>query len=194
MAGKGGEDGDEGDGDGRHTQIRIRAKRPKLTQPRDQSMLCSFPPWLRILARRPADTRCVSTRARNLSGRYWELARLLPASGRRHVLDHEATKAAIVDQTGLKATTDRPKPPEPDECCMSGCAVCVYDLYFSSLDDYKKEARTARGRLRELSIPMHEWPEDLQKQEMKEVTASNEEEKEDWITWISIRHESIPDT
>ncbi|KAF8734949.1 Oxidoreductase-like protein, N-terminal, partial [Rhizoctonia solani] len=163
-------------------------------------MLCSFPPWLRILARRPADTRCVSTRARNLSGRYWELARLnSPHPAERHVLDHEATKAAIVDQTGLKATTDvispsastpkdiflggikipqRPKPPESDECCMSGCAVCVYDLYFSSLDDYKKEARTARGRLRELSIPMHEWPEDLQKQEMKEVTASNEEEKE----------------
>ncbi|CAE6465657.1 unnamed protein product [Rhizoctonia solani] len=163
-------------------------------------MLCSFPRWLRILSRRPVDTRYISTRARNLAGRHWELTRLRsPHPAQRHVLDHEVTKAAIVDHTGLKAATDvitpstnepkaiylggikipqRPKPPESDECCMSGCAVCVYDLYLSSLDDYKKEARSVRGRLRERSIPIHKWPEDLQKQERREATADKEEEKE----------------
>ncbi|KEP50518.1 oxidoreductase-like protein, amino-terminal protein [Rhizoctonia solani 123E] len=159
-------------------------------------MLCSVPPWLRILARRPMNLRCVSTRARNLAARHWELVRLhSPHPAERHVLDHEATKAAIVDHTGLKATTDviipsapkeiyfrgikipqRPNPPESDECCMSGCAVCVYDLYLSSLDDYKKDARAVRTRLREKAVPVNEWPDDLQEQDKKRPANSTTEE------------------
>ncbi|KAJ1301895.1 hypothetical protein OPQ81_000735 [Rhizoctonia solani] len=159
-------------------------------------MLYSAPPWIRILIRRPVNTRSVSTRARNLAARHWELVRLhSPHPAERHVLDHETTKTAIVDHTGLKATTDaitppsptpkdiylagikipsRPKPPESDECCMSGCAVCVYDLYLSSLDDYKKEARTVRSQLKERAIPVDEWPEDLQEQDRKDASAQEE--------------------
>ncbi|CAE6477591.1 unnamed protein product [Rhizoctonia solani] len=160
-------------------------------------MLCSSPPWLRILTRRSMNIRCVSTRARNLAARHWELARLhSPHPAERHVLDHEATKAAILDYTGLKATTNvvtpsapkdiylrgikipqKPKPPESDECCMSGCAVCVYDLYLSSLDDYKEEARAIRAKLREKSVPVDEWPNDLQDQEKKRSSADSTNEE-----------------
>ncbi|QRW23213.1 oxidoreductase family protein [Rhizoctonia solani] len=131
---------------------------------------------------------------RSASGGYSILHSPHPAE--RHVLDHEATKAAIVDQTGLKATTDvispsastpkdiflggikipqRPKPPESDG---TSTTLAHRSLLMNDYRMLYKEARNARGRLRELSIPMHEWPGDLQKQEMKEVTASNEEEKE----------------
>jgi hypothetical protein len=61
---------------------------------------------------------------------------------------------------------------------MSGCAVCVYDLYLSSLDDYKKEARDVRAQLRQRSVPVYEWPDDLQKQETREASADEEEKKE----------------
>ncbi|CAE6486859.1 unnamed protein product [Rhizoctonia solani] len=164
------------------------------------SMPFSSPPWLRILARRPLNIRYASTRARDLAERHWELVRLhSPHPAERHVLDHEATKATIVDHTGLKITTDaftpstsaskdiylggvkipqKPKPPESDECCMSGCAVCVYDLYLSALDDYKTEARVVRGQLRERSVSVDKWPEDLQEQERKDTLTGKTGEEE----------------
>ncbi|KAI6040120.1 hypothetical protein EDC04DRAFT_1567753 [Pisolithus marmoratus] len=36
---------------------------------------------------------------------------------------------------------EEPKPPADDECCMSGCAVCVYDLYEESLLAYKNPSQ-----------------------------------------------------
>ncbi|KIJ91882.1 hypothetical protein K443DRAFT_685677 [Laccaria amethystina LaAM-08-1] len=35
-------------------------------------------------------------------------------------------------------------PPADDECCMSGCAVCVYDLYEESLASYEDSITTLR--------------------------------------------------
>ncbi|CAE6352016.1 unnamed protein product [Rhizoctonia solani] len=63
------------------------------------------------------------------------------------------------------------------ECCMSGCAVCVYDIYLSSLDDYKKEARSIRAQLRQKSVPVNEWPDNLQEQEKKDSSADNQDEE-----------------
>ena len=43
------------------------------------------------------------------------------------------TDAAPVDDP-------RPQPPEkplPQECCESGCPVCVYDLYAEELEAYR---------------------------------------------------------
>lgn len=48
-------------------------------------------------------------------------------------------------------TDPRPLPPEkplPQECCESGCPICVYDLYAEALEDYRRvlaawEARNA---------------------------------------------------
>ncbi|MBP7367341.1 MAG: oxidoreductase-like protein [Pseudoxanthomonas sp.] len=35
----------------------------------------------------------------------------------------------------------RPQPPEkplPQECCESGCPICVYDQYADALDEYRR--------------------------------------------------------
>jgi len=30
-----------------------------------------------------------------------------------------------------------PAPPDPEDCCRSGCAVCVFDLYNEALERYE---------------------------------------------------------
>jgi hypothetical protein len=106
-------------------------------------MFCSSPPSALIVLTRRAFisssvfTRNASTRARNLAARHWELVQThSPHPATQHVLEHEVTKATIMEHTGLKGTTDmltnsvtsplkdvyvrgvripqRPKPPEPD--------------------------------------------------------------------------------
>ena len=32
-----------------------------------------------------------------------------------------------------------PMPPEPGDCCQSGCAVCVFDLYNDALERYEEQ-------------------------------------------------------
>jgi len=39
------------------------------------------------------------------------------------------------------ADDPRPPPPEkplPNECCESGCPICVYDRYAEALDEYRR--------------------------------------------------------
>ncbi|KAG8759363.1 hypothetical protein FRC12_009771 [Ceratobasidium sp. 428] len=115
--------------------------------------------------------------ARNLAARHWDFVRAHSPShpAARHVIDREATKAAIADFTGLRTATDvqpvsapgiprevvvrgvkvplKPRPPESD--------VCVYDLYLSSLDDYKRALLDARTQLQSRSVPISEWPDDV---------------------------------
>ncbi|KAF9652373.1 hypothetical protein BDM02DRAFT_2959503 [Thelephora ganbajun] len=51
-----------------------------------------------------------------------------------------------------------PEPPESDECCMSGCAVCVYDLYEDSLLTYKASITLLGTQLKSMGIQKSEWP------------------------------------
>lgn len=70
-----------------------------------------------------------------------------------------------------------PKPPESDgeffthsfalsltlrrlvpECCMSGCAICVYDLYEDTLLTYQASLASLRTQLKSMGIPQSEWP------------------------------------
>lgn len=44
---------------------------------------------------------------------------------------------------------------------MSGCAVCVYDLYEESLDAYKESVATLKASLAALSIPESKWPPNI---------------------------------
>jgi hypothetical protein len=40
------------------------------------------------------------------------------------------------------AADPRPLPPpapEPDDCCHSGCAICVFDLYNDALERYEEQ-------------------------------------------------------
>ncbi|TNY22608.1 hypothetical protein DMC30DRAFT_445069 [Rhodotorula diobovata] len=51
-----------------------------------------------------------------------------------------------------KSDSPPPLPPYDDkkkECCMSGCATCVYDLYLEDLEHFHSAATTARGAVLE---------------------------------------------
>ncbi|KAI1798041.1 hypothetical protein LXA43DRAFT_5433 [Ganoderma leucocontextum] len=56
---------------------------------------------------------------------------------------------------------DGPKPPEDDECCMSGCAICVYDLYDEARTDHIQAMDQLRADLTKLGVPESEWPTDI---------------------------------
>ncbi|KAF7303915.1 Oxidoreductase-like domain-containing protein [Mycena indigotica] len=58
---------------------------------------------------------------------------------------------------GLKIP-QKPQTPASDECCMSGCAVCVYDLYDESLANYQEAVASFRDSLRATAVPESEWP------------------------------------
>jgi hypothetical protein len=44
---------------------------------------------------------------------------------------------------------------------MSGCAVCVHDLYQESLDDYHASVAAVRASLADMKVPEDEWPETI---------------------------------
>ena len=41
---------------------------------------------------------------------------------------------------------------------MSGCAVCVYDLYEEAMGRYREEVAGVRERLRRMGVGEDEWP------------------------------------
>jgi len=45
---------------------------------------------------------------------------------------------------------------------MSGCAVCVYDLYGESLEAYKNAVADLRVKLTMVNIPEDQWPKNIQ--------------------------------
>lgn len=47
------------------------------------------------------------------------------------------------------------------ECCMSGCAICVYDLYDEALTQYREAVQTLRTSLAAMNVPEHEWPRSI---------------------------------
>ncbi|KAJ6612535.1 hypothetical protein B0H10DRAFT_1737417, partial [Mycena sp. CBHHK59/15] len=52
----------------------------------------------------------------------------------------------------------RPKAPKSDECYMSGCTFCVYNLYRESLAAYKESIAALTVSLSWAGIPKVEWP------------------------------------
>jgi hypothetical protein len=44
---------------------------------------------------------------------------------------------------------------------MSGCAVCVHDLYQDSLDDYNASVAVVRASLIDMKVPEEEWPKSI---------------------------------
>ncbi|GAA6064219.1 hypothetical protein JCM10212_003828 [Sporobolomyces blumeae] len=50
---------------------------------------------------------------------------------------------------GVRVPT-KPSPPEEGECCMSGCAHCVYDLYLEDLEHFHDLATRAKREVLDL--------------------------------------------
>ena len=59
------------------------------------------------------------------------------------------------------------------ECCMSGCAVCVYDLYEESMDAYKDAVLGLCSSLSSLKIPQSEWPPSIRAQSLPVSSSSS---------------------
>ncbi|KAG8981467.1 hypothetical protein FRB90_007235 [Tulasnella sp. 427] len=56
---------------------------------------------------------------------------------------------------------EKPSPPGPEDCCMSGCAVCVHDLYVEALRDYKASLRSIRDNLETKVVRQSLWPKEI---------------------------------
>lgn len=56
----------------------------------------------------------------------------------------DAINAASQDVAGIMVP---PKPEEPDNCCMSGCVNCVWDVYRDDLEEWASKSAEARERL-----------------------------------------------
>ena len=54
-----------------------------------------------------------------------------------------------------------PLHPLPPECCMSGCAVCVQDLYVEALEEYTNALASLRKSLALLNVPEERWPPEI---------------------------------
>ncbi|PLW21734.1 hypothetical protein PCANC_03253 [Puccinia coronata f. sp. avenae] len=59
-------------------------------------------------------------------------------------------------KTILKDLIGPPKPPGPEDCCMSGCAVCVYDIYAQESEAYLESLKQRNH------LSLHEGPSKLQ--------------------------------
>jgi hypothetical protein len=44
---------------------------------------------------------------------------------------------------------------------MSGCAICVHDIYQESLDEYNYSVAAVRANLDAMKVPVEEWPETI---------------------------------
>ncbi|KAJ2726705.1 hypothetical protein GGI07_000429 [Coemansia sp. Benny D115] len=63
----------------------------------------------------------------------------------------------------LRLLPPKPEAPSNDDCCLSGCEFCVWDLYDEDMREYQKQAETVRkafeaqGR----AVPKQVRPENL---------------------------------
>ncbi|KAI5997312.1 hypothetical protein F5J12DRAFT_852247 [Pisolithus orientalis] len=137
--------------------------------PRDLCLFrCRFPSSARFTSSDVAPFRFLKRPQRggqNLTERY----RRLENSIREATYDISRDSASTSELhtlhrssgSGASANTIAGFPPADDECCMSGCAVCVYDLYKDSLDAYKESVATLKASLAALSIPESKWPPNI---------------------------------
>ncbi|KAJ1990548.1 hypothetical protein GGI25_001778 [Coemansia spiralis] len=73
-------------------------------------------------------------------------------------------RAKSVDPEALmKTLPPKPEPPSNDDCCLSGCEYCVWDLYDEDMREYKKYATQAREAFEAQgkSVPEQLRPENL---------------------------------
>lgn len=67
-----------------------------------------------------------------------------------------ATKSQSSDNDSF--SSDDCRPIEPDNCCMSGCAVCVWDTYYEEIEEWtirKKNKAVENARNQDKNNPCH---------------------------------------
>jgi hypothetical protein len=52
---------------------------------------------------------------------------------------------------------------------MSGCAVCVHDLYQESLEDYNSSVAAVRTSLAAMKVPVEDWPESIRPESERQM-------------------------
>ncbi|KAK0461143.1 uncharacterized protein EV420DRAFT_1331510 [Desarmillaria tabescens] len=138
--------------------------------------------------------RCISTatgrkrtigHGQNLSARYARLEKSLrEKQALQGDLDELSSSSLTVPEEARKKKRQQntfkglvipelPRAPESDECCMSGCAVCVYDLYEESMKAYKENVATLRNALVSMGVPENEWPASVKSPTEKVERKSN---------------------
>lgn len=61
------------------------------------------------------------------------------------------------------ATLQRPKEPEPHECCGRGCEFCVWTIYWQDLKDFQAAVARSKGSLGPQQLdPFEEFEKKLQ--------------------------------
>ncbi|KAJ8111938.1 hypothetical protein OPT61_g5581 [Boeremia exigua] len=65
--------------------------------------------------------------------------------------------AASTEVAGIRVP---PKPTEPDNCCMSGCVNCVWDMFRDEMEEWAEQSAKARAAIQAKregsgSIPSH---------------------------------------
>ncbi|GAA5903917.1 hypothetical protein JCM8208_001726 [Rhodotorula glutinis] len=80
----------------------------------------------------------------------------------------------------------KPKPPEPDECCMSGCATCVYDLYLEDVEHFHAEALERRARVLDVLRRAREGEGEGEGEGEDEVGGTSEREPSGWRDAVDV--------
>lgn len=79
-----------------------------------------------------------------------EKARMVFGSPELKRQDEEARQVARASMsTTIAGVRIPPRPSEPDNCCMSGCVNCVWDLYRDEMEEWAAQSDEAKRRMEE---------------------------------------------
>ncbi|KAJ3323827.1 hypothetical protein HDV06_001197 [Boothiomyces sp. JEL0866] len=74
---------------------------------------------------------------------------------------YELKEITSLAQLSLKESLlKKPNPPTETDCCMSGCATCVWDLYQDEFDEYTNMKRSINEKKKEFGVVLDFIPEE----------------------------------